>query len=75
MARHSAHGVRRYVDEATGEGVPHHGCRRVRLAPKPAPFDYAVAYPTPLGDVEVTKRGDGINVVKPRNMELKGASA
>ena len=67
----SGHPAEFLIRNLIGLEILEPGCRKVRLSPKPAPFDYAVAYPTPLGDIEVTKRGDGIDVVKPGNMELE----
>jgi hypothetical protein len=37
------------------------GCRKVRLNPQKVPFDYAVAYPTPLGQITVVSKNGQVD--------------
>ena len=46
------------------------GCRKVRLNPKDVPFDYEAVYPTPLGAIRVTKRGDEVRTEAPDAVEI-----
>jgi len=44
------------------------GCRRVRIDPRPAPFDYDVAFPTPLGPIRVNRSEGNVSVSVPEGV-------
>jgi hypothetical protein len=48
------------------------GCRSVRLRPQ-AGLDYEVVYPTPLGPIRVSRKGDRVDCRVPDGMHLSMA--
>jgi hypothetical protein len=47
------------------------GCSVMRVAPRPAPFDYTAAFPTPLGTIKVENRGGKPTIEAPDAIQLQ----
>jgi hypothetical protein len=46
------------------------GCRKIRIRPREAPFNYSVAYPTPLGEIRVTGEDGRIEIHAPKEITI-----
>lgn len=66
----SAHPAEFLIKYLMGLEIVEPGCTRVRLAPRDVPFDYDLTYPTPLGDVRVTRRGGTVEHHLPGGVTL-----
>lgn len=67
----SAHPAEFLICYLIGLEILEPGCRTtVRLRPRPVPFDYEVTFPTPRGEIRVTKRGDRIEHQLPTAIAL-----
>jgi hypothetical protein len=51
------------------------GCRKLRLSPRPADFDYELTYPTPRGDVHVSRKDGRVEWSAPDEIEIVSESA
>jgi len=66
----SAHPAEFLIRNLIGLEILEPGCRKVRLAPRPVPFDYEVAYPTPRGPIAVASRSGKTTVEVPEGIEM-----
>lgn len=48
------------------------GCRKVRIKPYDAPFNYSVVFPTPLGDIELKYRDGRARIKAPEGIVVVG---
>ncbi|MCX7012747.1 MAG: family 78 glycoside hydrolase catalytic domain, partial [Candidatus Sumerlaeota bacterium] len=46
------------------------GCRKVRVSPREAPFNYSVAYPTPLGVIRVSRENGRARIAAPKGVKV-----
>jgi len=47
------------------------GCREIRLRPQETPFDYDAAYPTPLGEISVSRREGRNKITIPEGVRIR----
>ena len=48
------------------------GCRKIRLSPRQVDFDYRLVFPTPLGNVEVSRRQGRVDWSGPESIMITG---
>ncbi|HUU92277.1 MAG TPA: hypothetical protein VM238_13845, partial [Phycisphaerae bacterium] len=66
----SAHPAAFLIRTLPGIEIVEPGCRTVRIRPHDVPLDYSVAFPTPLGPIQVTRTGDRIERSVPDGVEV-----